>query len=153
MPEASQLFVPLHTLAGTVSSPDVSGVQIPTLPMTLHERHAVVHALEQQTPSMQKLLTQSDAAPHPCPSSFLHVPAPSHEFVPMHPGASSMPFGTLVHLPMFPDTLQDWHDVPQATLQHTPSTQKPLKHSADVAQTAPSVFVHAPEPLQTVPPF
>lgn len=152
-PEASQLFGPLHTLAGTLSSPDVSGVQIPTLPMTLQARHAVVHALEQQTPSTQKLLTQSVAAAHACPSSFLHVPAPSHEFVPVHAGPSSLPFDTLTHLPTLPGTLHALQELPHAASQQTPSTQKPLKHSADAAQAAPSVFVHALMPLQTVPPF
>jgi hypothetical protein len=35
-----------------------------------------------------------------------------------------------------------------ATLQHTPSTQLPLKHCAGAAQPAPSTFSQAPVPSQ-----
>jgi hypothetical protein len=153
MPDASHPLGPLQTLAGTLSSPEVSGVQVPTLPMILHALHAAVHAEAQQTPSTQKLLTHSPVAPHPCPSSFLHVPRPSHEFVPVQPGASSMPFGTLTHLPTFPGTLHDLHEEPQAASQQTPSTQKPLKQSPAAAHVLPLATLQAPAPLQSVPPF
>jgi hypothetical protein len=102
---------------------------------------------------MQKLLTHSDDPEHPWPSSFLHVPPPSHEFVPVQPGASSLALGTLTQAPTLPGTLQDLQVPVQELLQQTASTQKLLKHSVLAAHPAPKAFLHTPAPLQTVPPF
>jgi hypothetical protein len=56
--------------------PAVTGEQVPTLPVTLQLWHtpalpaASEHALSQQTPSVQKPLEHSVAAPHACPGAF-----------------------------------------------------------------------------------
>jgi len=152
MPEISHAIVSTQMPVGMLSSPEVMLVQTPTLPTALHTRHAVSHELAQQTPSMQKLLTQSVAPEQPCASSFLHTPAPSHELVPVQPGRSSLAFGTLMQVPTLPGTLHDLHADPHPALQHTPSTQKPLKQSTASIHAALSIFLHAPAPLHTVPP-
>jgi hypothetical protein len=151
-PVESQAFMPEQTFVGFESSPAVMFVHVPTLPMALHVRQAAVHAVAQQTPSMQKPLVHSADIAHIWPSSFLHVPRPSHEFVPIQPGKSSFALGTFVHVPTLPATLQALHVPAHVALQQTPSTQKPLKQSPAAPQTAPLIFLQAPAPLQTVPP-
>lgn len=69
----------------------------------------------------------------------------------------STPSGMGVHLPGDEGSAHEWQPLSQASLQQTPSTQKPLGHSAPLAQvfTSPSAtsgpflpFVHVPS-MQT----
>jgi hypothetical protein len=101
------------------------GVQVPSLPETLHASHDPVHDVEQQKPSTQLLLAHSAAAAQVEPASFLQVPLVS--------GVAS-------------------HDAPAPQVpvaQQTPSVQKPLGHALASAHVAPrpSMGTHKP-PLQ-----
>lgn len=49
-----------------------------------------------------------------------------------------MPSGTGTHRPAVPDKLQLRHVPPQASLQHTPSTQNPDRQSPAAVQVCPS---------------
>jgi hypothetical protein len=53
------------------SPPAGTGVHVPSDDGNLQLRHAPVHALSQHTPSAQKLLRHSLAAPHGNPPGFL----------------------------------------------------------------------------------
>jgi hypothetical protein len=52
-----------------------------------------------------------------------------------------MPAGTGTHRPAVPDKLQLRHVPPQASLQHTPSAQKPDRQSPAALQVWPSGFL------------
>jgi hypothetical protein len=93
------------------------------------------------------LLKHSVASPQAVPFSFLHVPMPLHEFVPVQLGESSTPKGTLEHVPTAPMTLQAEHVAVHVELQQTPSTQNPLTHSPLAAQVLPISPLHALDPL------
>src|SRR5262245_37236328 len=61
---------------------------------------------------------------------------------------------TGLQVPTEPVTSQAWHWPPQATSQHTPSTQNPEPHSALDPQAMPIGLAHSPsEPatLQRIP--
>ena len=95
-------------------------------------------------------------APQDVPWSFLHVPMPSHELVPMLVVValvSSWPVGIFVQTPALPETLQDLHVAVQALSQHFPSAQNVLRHSLPPPQFCPSAFLQAPVPSQTLPPL
>ena len=82
-PAPLQLFgAPGQSSCG--SSPAQVMEHVPTRPVTLHELHNVVHAVLQQTPSTQKPVRHSPAAPQPCPWIFLQLPLPSHWLLPVH---------------------------------------------------------------------
>lgn len=112
LPPASQLLGATQTLAGLLSVPEVMLVQVPTDPMRLHERQAVLQLLLQHTPSAQKLLTQSPTTLQPCPLIFLQADAPLFPLQALFPlqtlaGKLSVPFtGMLVQVPIEPATLQ-----------------------------------------------
>ena len=89
----------------------------------------------------------------PC-ATFLQVPVPQpvgahFSQVPLQ--VSSSPESTEVHFPFFPVWSHEVHEPVQAALQHTPSTQNPLAHLAEVAQVWPSAVKHSPFPLHAVP--
>ena len=53
-----------------------------------------------------------------------------------------------MQVPIVPARLHAWHVPPQALLQQTPSSQKPVLHSAALAHaTPPPFFAHVP-PMQ-----
>jgi len=134
----SQLIVPVHALAGKVSSLSIgSATQLPAEPGTLQARHVVVQALAQQTPSTQLPLKHSAAPTHAAPVTFLQTPLPSHWLLPMQRFVgelSVLPTGRLPHVPTLPATLHDLHTVSHALLQQIPSAQKLLRHALFVAQ-------------------
>jgi hypothetical protein len=120
-------------------------------------------ALHRPLPS-QTLPPATDApsqAPawHTAPTAYLRqAPAPSQ--VPSSPQVETSLFGhsladrgeapeaTSVHVPGEPGALQVLHVSPQATLQQTPSAQKPLAQSAAHAHDWPFGLRAAPAPLQ-----
>lgn len=73
---------------------------------------------------------------HGCPCFFLQAPLPSQVFAPVQLLGSSA-FFTSTQVPFAP--VQDSHS-PQDELQHTPSVQDPLVHSAADPQTLPFPF-------------
>lgn len=89
----------LHPPFGS-GEPAVTLVQVPCIPRSVHDLHAPVHAVLQQTLSTQLPLEQSAALPHLAPiSRFPHEPAlqtvpPEHcvslpqvprQLLPLHP--------------------------------------------------------------------
>jgi hypothetical protein len=61
------------------------------------------------------------------------------------PWGSGAPAAEGVHWPILPGSLQLTQGPLQATLQQTPSAQKPLSHSVPAWQTAPGAFLpHCP---------
>jgi hypothetical protein len=73
------------------------------------------------------------------------TPAPLHRLGGLQ-AVSRSPFGTKPQVPMLPDRLQLRQVSVQASLQHTPSAQKPDLHSFAAAQVAPASLraAHAP---------
>jgi hypothetical protein len=100
----------------------------------------------QHTPSAQKPLKQSLPIAQPWPFSFLQLPMPSQEFVPMQLGESSDAAGTFEHVPTLPATLHALHVSGHVELQQTPSAQMAPKHPAPPAQTWPLSFLQTPRP-------
>jgi hypothetical protein len=56
----------VHAARGAIGGP-LTGLQMPTLPETLHASHCPLHALSQHTPSLQKPLAQWPATVHCVP--------------------------------------------------------------------------------------
>jgi hypothetical protein len=71
----------MHMPAG--SGPAATAVQFPFLPATAQERQLPHGPLEQQTPSVQRLLRQSAAALHGLPSGFRLVQEPDWQVSPL----------------------------------------------------------------------
>ena len=172
-----QPLLPLHTAAPhspAGSAPSGSAMQVPRLPATLHASQVPVQALPQHTPSTHRPEphcpaalqavpganfathappTQRNPAPHWL--STLHpdrqLPEPSQVLAPQSP-AGSVPTGTGLQVPTFPEALQAKHPAPQALLQHTPSTHWPERHWVPCVQVCPRACapVHAPS-LQKLP--
>ena len=70
--------------------------------------------------------------PHASPGrAGVHAPpplqVPPHAPVPVHSASGSVPARMGVHVPAAPAVAQDWHMPEHAVLQHTPSTQLPLR--------------------------
>jgi hypothetical protein len=95
------------------------------------------------------------AARQTVPTACLRqAPAPSQEpslpqvvaALASHSIRGSVPGSAAMHVPTLPDCAHVWQVPPQALLQQTPSTQKPLPHSAVVTQAVPlpSCGTHAP---------
>jgi hypothetical protein len=61
-----------------------------------------------------------------------------------HSFAGSVPAANGVQVPTFPAWLHDTHAPVQAELQHTPSVQKPLAHSAALVHVLPFDVLQAP---------
>jgi hypothetical protein len=59
-------------------------VQVPSEPLSAHERQAPVHAVAQQIPCSQKLCMHSSAAEQVAPSGFLPHELPWQEFGDWH---------------------------------------------------------------------
>ena len=151
-----------------------TATHVPSWPVTLHAAHCPLHAVLQQTPSTQWPEAQAPSEGHAAPtgSSTLQVPPLHHppaahcevdvqleaqaSVVPEHSagkqlGDPSAAAASTVHVP--PELgvpgvgLQLSHAPLQATLQHTPSAQKPVVHSLEAAQAAPAVLLawHVPD--------
>lgn len=76
------------------------------------------------------------------------TPDPAH--APREPWGA--PLGTFEHAPTEPPTSHAWHCEVQVELQHTPSTQWPLKHCASAPQPWPLALRQVSVPLlQLVP--
>ncbi len=152
---AEHTWVPAHSLSG--SAPVVTLAHVPLAAPVFaleHAWHVPTHALAQHTPSTQNPLPHSAFCVHTTPiPSGEHAPAPLQLVVPTHSFAGSCPFATLVHVPTVPARLHAAHVPAHAVLQHTPSTQLPLTHSAPIEQAAPlAKNPHAPAPLQLTAP-
>jgi hypothetical protein len=92
-----------------------TGVQVPSLPLTLQASHWPLQGESQHTPSTHRPLAQSSALPHATPFFFRQTP-----------GVVEASFA---------------HELPSPqleTVQHTPSVQLPLAHSAEAPQLLPS---------------
>jgi hypothetical protein len=112
-PLPSHWFWPVQTLVGLLSG-CMAGIllHVPTLPVTLHALHAVLHELLQQTPSAQLLFKHVLLTLQGWPFSLSHSPALQDTLSPVQV-PSSTPLGTLTHLPRLPETLHDLHAVVQ----------------------------------------
>ena len=114
----------------------------PHAPAALHALHVPVHALSQQTPSVQKPLKQSALPPgQAAPSSPLQAPLPSQETAaPEHiimAIVSSWPDGILEQSPVFPTKPHDLQVVVQVFSQQYPSAQVLLRQLAFPAHVCP----------------
>jgi hypothetical protein len=119
-PHSEPAPAPEHAERAPCGAP-VTGVQVPTLPVTSHAAHCELQPLLQHTPSTQKLEAHSVEMVH------------------------AAPFG-LAQCPSDPGRLQR-RPVPQlAAPQHTPSTQLPDAHADAALHVAPTISfgVHAP---------
>jgi hypothetical protein len=124
-------------------------LQVPWLPLMLHDWQVPLQAVLQQTPSTQKPVRHCDEALHVEPLLSRHVPAPLHAPLPVHALAgkvSCMPNGMFVQVPREPETAHDWQVGVHALPQHTPSTQLPLAHWLGPVHVAAlvSLGTHAP---------
>jgi len=152
---AEHTCVPAHSLSG--SEPVVTLPHVPLLPPVFaaeHAWHVPEHAFAQHTPSTQNVLVHSAACVHAAPTAkSAHAPAPLQAVAPTHSLAGSLPFAMFEHVPTEPARLHAAHVPAHAVLQHTPSTQLPLTHSAPSEQAAPiAKNPHAPAPLQLTAP-
>lgn len=87
---------------------------------------------------------------HLSPGASLQEPVLSQTRVFMQFGASSVPAGTIEHVPSDPSTLQARQDPVQAVSQQTPSTQYPRVGQSEGAEHgAPSSGPHRPDALHT----
>ena len=105
-----QTCVPAHSLSGSV--PASRGAHVPSAAAVLeatHASHKPLHATLQQTPSTQKVLMHSPAAPFVVQAepadSLVQAPAPLQLVTPTHSFAGSWPLATLVQVPMAPEML------------------------------------------------
>jgi hypothetical protein len=129
VPAPLQVFGAVHVpgscwKAGTLA-------QVPTLPVTLQAWQVPAHVELQQTPSMQLPLKHWLLSVHAEPLLSRQVPAPSQALPPVQALAGKLscwPAGTLTQVPTLPMTLHARHVPVHALLQHTPSTQLPLRH-------------------------
>lgn len=122
-----------------------NGLQVPTLPASLHETQAPVQAPLQHTPSAQNPLAQAVAPVQAPPLAVLQAPVPSHAWSPEQLPGTWVPAAANTQAPALPGTLQDWHGPPHdADPQHTPSTQLPEEHRLAVAAVHP---VPLPRPV------
>jgi len=135
--------IPEHIGASCV--PFGTFTQAPTLPLTLHAMHMEPHVIEQQTPSSQIPLRQSDAlAGHVSPVLTLHAPVASQTSVPPHPGSES-PTPTDEQVPSLPGRLHALHTSVHVVSQQKLSTQLPVMQSPATLQE-PLAFLQLPEP-------
>jgi hypothetical protein len=132
-----------HWLSGSV--PAVKGLQVPSLPVWLHDTHTPVHPVLQHTPPVQNPLAQSAALVHVFPFEVLHAPVVSHAWSPEQLPAIWVPGAANTQVPALPATLHDLHAPEhEAESQQTPSTQLPEAHCAAVAAVQP---VPLPQPV------
>ena len=82
----------------------------------------------------------------PAPSQKPSLPQVEAAPVASHSRRGSVPGSAAMHVPTLFDCAQVWQVPPQAVLQQTPSTQKPLAHSPLPTQAVPLVSfgTHAP---------
>jgi len=116
-PAPSQEFVPEQVPS---SVPNATFEQVPSLPVTLHDRQAVVHEPLQQYPSTQFPPRQSPLTEQVCPFVFLQPPLPSQRLPPVQAGVpllSAWLAGVFTHFPRLLITLQDLHWPPHAFSQ------------------------------------
>jgi hypothetical protein len=109
--------------------------------------HAPVHAVPQQTLSMQIPLSHCAALAHVWPFTSLHAPALQIWFA-AHVSCRSSAAATQV--PRLPATLHAWQAAVHAPLQQTPSAQWTLKQSPSTPQIWPLMLLQVPMPLQTL---
>jgi hypothetical protein len=83
-PFVPQLALPMsgHMLAGTIV-PVARGVQVPALPLTLHDAQVPQAGLAQQTPSVHMLLRHSPPATQVVPSGLRFVQTPDWQVYPV----------------------------------------------------------------------
>jgi hypothetical protein len=154
-----------HTPSSSV--PAARAVQVPTVPARLHASQPPTQAELQQVPSTQLPDWHSPGALQAWPSASLptHTRAPAsvtahrvpglqsesaaHESlqpsVPLqsvrpHSFWGSVPPATGAQVPRLPATSQASQAPVQAVAQHTPSTQRPPRHSASTPHAVPFAF-------------
>ena len=132
-----------HTAPLQIASSQSAAVHVVFAPAThvpapLHVDAAVATRLAQ------------DAATHTVPDGHsahappLHLPSVPHvdtALATQMPRGSVMPFVAVAQVPFVPPVRaaeHAWHAPLQATLQHTPSTQKPLVHASSAVHPTPS---------------
>jgi hypothetical protein len=130
-PVASHDDIPLHMS----STPDFTGLHVPSSPGRLHALHAVAQALLQQYPSAQKPLAQSLAAVHVWPVAFLATHFPAAQYWPAaqgevseHPPAQIVPpheFGAQSTVSAFGHMPLPSH---AAASVATPAAQEAVRH-------------------------
>jgi hypothetical protein len=103
---------------------------------------------------MQLPLVHSALAPQTAPfARSAHAPAPLQFVAPGHSFAGSVALGTLLHVPMLPDTLHALQTPTHEVLQHTPSMHCMLAHSLFAPHAAPfGPPTQAAAPLHTCAP-
>jgi hypothetical protein len=136
--------VPLpQSFSGSV--PMRMGLQVPTVPASLHETQVPAQALLQHTPSLQNPLAHAAALVQALPPAVLQAPVASHAWSPEQLPATWVPGEANRQAPALPGTLQDLHGPEhEADSQHTPSTQLPDAHELAVAAVHP---VPLPRPV------
>lgn len=99
---------------------------------------------------------------HAVPPERRHLPLPSHREPPtavvqstfvspvMYDGSSAKR-GTFEHVPFASELLHDLHSPVHASLQHTPSAQKPDSQPSGSVHAVPMAALHLPAPSQTPP--
>ncbi len=116
----------------------VTGVHVPSLPVTLHASHWPSQALSQQAPSMQRPLAHSSFVPHVEPFRFRQVPAngPSAEHAAPAPQLATPQHTPSVHR-FDAHCVASMQVSPSACLPtHAPALQKyPVAHSESIAHT------------------
>jgi hypothetical protein len=91
----------------------------------------------EHVPLVHLSLAQSLEWVHGCPTASLHEPVPSHVWVPVHSGGSSVSFAMARHCPTLPATSHDWQGASHVATQQTPSTHCPLAQSAPAEHPLP----------------
>jgi hypothetical protein len=144
-PAPSQVALAPHSASG--SFPGATKLHTPLTPPDLAALQATQvppHATSQHTPSTHKPVTHSLAAAQLAPLTFLHEPEPSQLVPAAHSASGSVAVVTKAQVPLLAPVLAAVHAMqvaPQALLQHTPSTQKPLAHSLAAVHAVPLTFL------------
>jgi hypothetical protein len=151
-PTPSHLLPAPHSLSG--SPPLGMNAQLPfAAPVfkLLHASQVAVQVELQQKPSTQLPLAQLAGMAQAPPLLSLQVPPPSQLESAPHSPSGSANCGMNPQVPLLPPVLaalHAWQLPEQALRQHTPSTQKPLRHSLPAPHATPTDFLQAPAPLQ-----
>jgi hypothetical protein len=98
-------------------------------------------------------LAHSVGPEHVWPIASRHAPLPSHAWMPLHAGFTSIcPFGIGLHVPIVPARLHDRHAPLHAVSQQKPSAQAPEMHCESAEQPIPFGRRQVPLPEQAYAP-
>ena len=103
LPIPSHELTPVQVLGRKLSGPAAMFPQVPFTPIA-HDLQAGQLATPQQTPSTQVPVEHSAVVAQPCPLTFLQLPSPSHELVPVQVLGVTLsgPTGTFPQVPFAP---------------------------------------------------